>query len=125
MSRVVLLDLVERADLGPAAEPMTVTLAPHASRFFRVDADHRLERTAYEAESAYLSDYQELRDAVKAETAFPDQVARASGGVAVRYLGQRASNDLVWKDVQILKPGRRILEFACATPEARSRVSKP
>ena len=113
-------DLVDRSDLGEFGERLFVTVAPHGSRFFRVDADHRLERTAYEAESAYLSDYQELKDAVEAETAFPAPYPSASGGMAVRYLGNRADNDLVWKDVRIVKGGRRTLEFLCATPDDRS-----
>ncbi|MGN0877049.1 MAG: alpha-galactosidase [Kiritimatiellia bacterium] len=118
--RIAAFDLVDRSDIGAFEGHVFVKVPPHGARFFRFDAERREERTVYEAEAAFLSDYQELRDPVKAETAFPDQVAWASGGVAVRYLGQRASNDLVWKDVQILKPERRILEFACATPEARS-----
>ena len=112
-----LLDLVERADLGPAAEPMTVTLAPHASRFFRVDADERLERTVYEAETAFLTEYQELTDAAAAGTAHVREYPGASGGVAVCFLGNRETNDLVWRDVNVLRPGSRTLEFLCSAPD--------
>ena len=63
------------------------------------------------AETAFLSDYQELWDATKAGTAFPDQMKEASGGVYVRYIGNRASNDLVWKDVKVDAAGELVLAF--------------
>ena len=111
------LDLVERADLGYAAEPMTVTVRPHATRFFRLDAEKRLERTLYEAETAFLSEYQELRNAAEVGTAHVREYPDASGGVAVCFLGNRETNDLIWKDVDILEGGRRMLEFRCSSPD--------
>lgn len=115
--RLRLLDLVERADLGYAAEPMTVTVAPHATRFFRVDAEKRLERTLYEAETAFLTEYQELKNAAEVGTAHVREYPGASGGVAVCFLGNRETNDLVWKDVNILESGKRELEFLCSAPD--------
>ena len=120
--KVRVFDLVAKAEDGVFENRLSVEVRPHASRFFRFDADERLERTVYEAETAFLTDYQELKDPVKAGTAFPVQVSAASGGVAVRGLGGRPSNDLIWKDVWIKTPGRRILEFACAGDEARQMV---
>ena len=118
--RLSAFDLVERADMGAFENEVTVKLAAHASKFYLVDAERRLERTVYEAETAFLTDYQELRDAVKAGTAFPAQAPGASGGVDVRYLGNRESNDLVWKDVKVLQGGRRTLAFTYSAPEDRS-----
>jgi hypothetical protein len=113
-------DLVEMADVGRFSDEVCVTVAPHASRFFRIDAERRIQRTVYEAECAFLTDYQELWDATKAGTAFPDQMKEASGGVYVRYIGNRASNDLVWKDVKIDAAGEYVLAFDYAAPEDRS-----
>ena len=118
--RVMAFDLVERADVGSFENEVTVKLAAHASKFYLVDAERRLERTVYEAETAFLTDYQELCDAIKAGTAFPAQAPGASGGVDVRYLGNRESNDLVWKDVKVLQGGRRTLAFTYSSPEDRS-----
>ena len=117
--RVAAFDLVDRSDIGEFEGHVFVKVPAHGARFFRFDAERREERTVYEAETAFLSDYQELQDAVKAGTAFPDQAAWASCGVAVRYLGKRASNDLIWKDVRITKPGQRTLEFSCAAADDR------
>ena len=113
-------DLVEMADVGRFENSVSVKVAPHASRFYRFDAERRLARVVYEAECAYLSDYQELRDAKIAETAFPDQREGASGGVLVRYLGNRATNDLVWREVKIDVAGDYFLSFDYATYDNRS-----
>ena len=118
--RVAAFDLVDRSDIGEFGERMFVTVPAHAARFFRLDAENRLERTAYEAESAYLTDYQDLRAAKTAGTALPTPAAWASGGMAVGYLGNRAGNDLIWKDVRIVRGGRRTLEFLCSCPEDRT-----
>lgn len=116
---VAAFDLVEKADVGTFENQVTVTLPPHGAKFYRLDAERRLERTVYEAETAFLTDYQELKDAAKACTAAPVEAPSASGGVAVRHLGRRASNDLVWKDVKIEKTGRRTLEFLCSSADER------
>ena len=113
-------DLVEMADTGRFTEQVSVKVAPHASKFYRFDASKRLQRRVYEAECAFLTDYQELRDAVKAGTAFPAPMKEASGGMLVRYLGNRESNDLVWKDVKIDKAGEYVLAFDYAAPEDRA-----
>ena len=118
--KVAAFDLVAQASAGAFEGTLKVEVRPHAARFYRFDAETRLERVAYEAETAFLTDYQELKDPVKAGTAYPAQAAGASGGVAVRGLGGRPSNDLVWKEVRVEKGGLRTLEFTCASDEDRS-----
>ena len=117
--RIAAFDLVERADVGEFEGHVFVKVPAHGSRFYRLDAERRLERTVYEAEAAFLTDYQELTDSVKAGTAAPFESASASGGVAVRTLGARATNDLVWKDVKVEKGGKRTLEVLCSAKEER------
>ena len=118
--KVEVMDLGERADLGAFEDAFAMTVPAHGARFYRLDAEKRLDRTVYEAETAYLSEYQELRNAAKAGTAFPADIAGASNGVAVRFLGNRETNDLVWKDVKISKDGTYKLEFRCCKGEARA-----
>ena len=113
-------DLVEMGDVGCFEDHVSVTVAPHASKFYRFDAERRVPRTVYEAECAFLADYQELADATKAGTAFPAQQADASGGVVVRYLGNRASNYLEWRDVKVDKDGLYELTIDYASPEDRT-----
>ncbi len=122
--RIEAFDLVERADIGEFKNEIYVKVRPHASRFFRFDAERRLERRVYEAETAYLTDYTEIGDNLKKScreggSAVYAEVGGASLGTAVANLGARASNDLVWKDVQIASAGRRKLVFRCSSPETR------
>ena len=117
--RISAFDLVERADVGEFEDRLFLTVPAHGARFFRFEAERRLERTVYEAETAFLTAYQEIRPAKEAYTAAPEEVASASGGVAVRYLGKGAGNDLVWKSVRVEKSGRRTLTFLCSSAEKR------
>ena len=113
-------DLVEMADVGCFENHVSVNVAPHASKFYRFDAEKRVQRTVYEAECAYLADYQELRDAAKAGTAFPAPMAGASGGMIVRYLGNRATNYLEWRDVKVDADGEYVLSISYFSPDDRS-----
>ena len=113
-------DLVEMADVGKFENSVSVTVAPHGSKFYRFDAARRLPRVVYEAESAFLSDYQELSDGAKSGTAFPAQREGASGGVLVRYLGNRATNDLVWREVKVDAAGDYVLTFHYAAEDDRT-----
>ena len=118
--RIAAFDMVERADVGTFEGHVFVKVPAHGAKFFRMDAERRVERTVYEAESAFLTDYQELKNAEEAGTAEPYQAASASGGVAVRRLGVRPTNDLVWKEVKVLSDGRRTLEFLCSSEKERA-----
>ena len=109
--RIEVFDLVERADPGDFTDEVVVKVPAHGSKFYRFDAEKRLDRTVYEAETAFLTDYQELRDPVKAGTAFPGQQAGASGGVEIKWLGNRESNDLIWKNVKVSTEGMYELTF--------------
>ena len=113
-------DLVEMADVGRFEGHVTVKVAPHASKFYRFDAERRILRRVYEAECAYLADYQELKNAVEAGTAFPEPKADASGGMIVRFLGNRDSNHLEWRDVNIDAAGTYALSFGYSSPDDRA-----
>jgi hypothetical protein len=116
---VSVFDLVKRADIGEYENRLALEVPAHSSRFFRLDAEKRLERSVYEAECAYLSAYQEIKDYRKAGTAAPVQTAKASGGVAVVNLGGSAGNDLIWKDVTVFSDGKRKLSIRHAAEDGR------
>ncbi len=101
--RIDVLDLVERADPGCFADQTIVEVPAHGAKFYRFDAEKRLDRAVYEAETAYLSDFNDLGR--NDGSAFCAEAAGASGGVLVRRLGGRESNDLVWKDVRVSRAG--------------------
>ena len=128
--RIAMFDLVRQADAGAFEGETVVDVPPHAARFFRFDADRRLDRVIYEAETAYLTDYSELDadglgspEGCRAQgRAYYAPAHGASGGMAVVNLGGRDTNDLVWKDVNFSAPGPRSLVFWCASPEKRSMM---
>ena len=104
-------DRVEMGDVGCFKNEVSVKVPPHGSKFYRFDAARRVMRTVYEAETAYLSEYQELRNAAAAGTAHYVQRKDASGGVVVGFLGNRESNDLIWRDVMVDAAGEYTLSF--------------
>ena len=116
--KIEMFDLVERADAGTLSTDWIVKIPPHGAKFYRLDGEERLERTLYEAEAGFLSDYQTIRNGWEAGTAYVCEgpyAAQASGGMVVKYLGRRETNDLIWKDVMIKKGGLRKIEITgCA-----------
>ena len=113
--KVAAVDLVQMADIGEGEGAFEMTVPAHGTRFYRLDAERRLEQTHYEAEEAYLSAYHELGDPIEEGIAYPDAVPWASGWTAVRGVGNGEGNDLVWKRVRIVNAGRRRLEFSYRT----------
>ena len=99
--------------------PVSFTIPAHGTKIFRAKGKKRLERTRYEAETAWLSQYQELRNNEQSVTAIYGTSQEASGGYIARFLGKRAENDLWWKDVNIKKAGRRTMTIALFSGEER------
>ncbi len=118
--QIAAFDLVEMGDVGCFTDKVTVRLRPHAAKFYRFDAARRVPRTVFEAETAFLHDYQEIKNAAKAGTAFPAPFAGASGGVLVKFLGNRASNYLAWRDVKIDAAREYTLAFDYVSCEDRA-----
>jgi len=101
-------------------DALSVTLLPHATRVFVVKGKRRLQRRIYEAETAYLTGYQEIKNHQAYLTAIYEEDSRCSGGVKASWLGGRADNDLRWRDVYVLKAGKYALRLHCLTPESRT-----
>ena len=128
--KVAAFDLVERTDVGEFENEVTVKVRPHAAKFYLLDAERRLDRELYEAETAYLTDYSELDATPYGSTkscreqgrAYYGATEGASGGMAVMNLGRRDTNDLVWKDVFVSKAGKLTFVFRCSSPEERTFI---
>lgn len=107
-------DLFKNEDMGSYTADLQLQIPPHATRIMRLDADRRNQRVLYEAETAYLSAYQELSNnrAVYSAIYAPDD--SCSGGMSVAYLGMRPDNDLQWRDVRVDKEGTYDCEIAVA-----------
>ena len=110
---VAAFDLLECVDIGAFENNLSVRVPAHGTRVLRLDAERRLERTVYEAETARLSRYgQQGHVGTYGHKG-------ASGDVRVGYIGNSEANDLVWKDVKVDRVGRRTLEFRFASCEDR------
>lgn len=117
--KVAVRDLFERRDIGTFAASMDVTVPAHGTRIYLLEAENRYERTKYEAETAWLSDYQELSNNQAAETGIYEEAGYCSGGAKAGWLGRKASNDLQWRSVYSNEGGDYDLTLSFITGETR------
>ena len=92
-------DLFEQADLGEMTDQLSVTVPAHGTRIYRLDAETRLERNLYEAETAYLGKYQEIFNNRTYHSAIYESNDVCSGREYVGWLGNDPKNDLQWRNV--------------------------
>lgn len=114
-------DLFEHQDLPSVTEAVTVQVPAHGTRIYLLEANERLERYQYEAETAYLSCYQEVRNNSISgqETAVYQSHGSCSGGHKVGWLGGRAENDLQWRNVYSMDGGEYEMTLRLATKDNR------
>ena len=113
---VALRDVFAKKDLGKFYETYEVTVPKHGTRIYVAEAETRLERTRYEAETGYGSAYSEIEWNVcqYAEASF------CSGGYKAGYLGQSEKNDLQWRNVYSKEGGKYYLTIAYISGESRN-----
>ena len=116
---VSLRDLFEHRDMGNYKGRFQINVPAHGTRIYRATGEKRLERIRYEAETAYISDYQEIRNNQEAKTGIYVADETCSGGYKAGWLGQGEQNDLVWQNVYSPKGGKRKLTIAYLTGEER------
>ena len=112
-------DLFELRDLAPVSGRLEAEVPAHGTRIFRLTAETRTERRRYEAETAWLSDYQELYNPIAFHTATYTPVDACSGRMAVTQLGYKPTNDLQWRDIYSKDGGEYRLTLRCFSPEER------
>ncbi len=96
--KVRVRDLYRRVDLPDAEDGyMDVEVPAHGCRLYRLEAKTRSERTLYEAETAYMTSYQELYNPLAVGTAYYAENPLASGGMVASNLGYGPLNDIRWK----------------------------
>ncbi len=113
-------DLFAKADKGVHEGSFSVSVPAHGTRVYRLEADERLERTVYEAETAWLTSYQEIKNNEVYGTAIYAEKEICSGGVAVGWLGGRDVNDLQWRNVFSEEGGEYTLRVYFITGEDRT-----
>ena len=96
---VALRDLFNHRDLGTQTESYNSVVPAHGLRIYRAEGDIRLERRRYEAETAYIPTYQELRNNQTFINGIYSYDANCSGGMKAGWLGNSADNRLEWEHV--------------------------
>lgn len=122
-SPVKATNLFDSAVRTLTGDTMTVTLRPHATEIFRLDASRRLIRSRYEAETAFLTEYQELINPLAARTAFYESDQSCSGGMKVTNGGYTVENDIVFRDIYMPATVATSLTIRCrASRESKINV---
>lgn len=103
--KVCATDLFTGATATHVTDSMTVALRPHSTEIYRLEAEYRLPRIRYEAETAYLPFYQELENPIAVKTAYYDSDSDCSGGMKVTNAGGRPGNDIIFRDIHIPAEG--------------------
>ena len=119
--KIQMRDLFYRRNLGEQdSTAFDVRVPAHGCKIYRLEAEERYERTIYEAETAFLTAYQEIENNQTAQSATFSEDANCSGGVKVGWLGQRTTNDLQWRNVYSKDGGnyKMMLDYICG--ESRS-----
>ena len=119
---VQVYDCFEHRQYSPISGVFSDLIPAHGTRIYTARTSRRIERQVYEAETAYLPMYQELRNNQAAVTAIFSAREKASGGYVAGWLGQRAENDLQWRDVYVQKAGTRKLTFTYFSGEDRDML---
>lgn len=117
-------DAIHRQDLKAIKENgiLEADVPARGCMVYRITADRRLPRHLYEAETAFLTSYQEIYDPEFCGTAYYAPDPECSGGMKVTKLGFRPDNDLIWKDVYCEKPGFHDIRIKCASFPEKERL---
>lgn len=118
--KVQLRDVFQKKDLGDFENQYEVTIPAHGTRIYAAEGETRLERTRYEAETAYISDYQEIKNNQAEKTGIYEAADYCSAGYKAGWLGQSEQNDLQWRNVYSDNGGKYRLTIAYISGENRN-----
>ena len=117
---VTLREVILRRDMGEFTDEFEVELPIHGTRIYVAEAEKRIERTRYEAETAYISDYQEIMNNQVERTGIYSADGNCSCGYKAGWLGYSEKNDLVWRDVYSDKGGDYTMTIGFISGENRN-----
>ncbi len=79
--------------------PMHIAVEPHNTHIYIVTGNDRIPQTIYEAETAFLTSYQELDNPEIAGTAYYAQFNDTPEIVGAHNIGGNTYNDIIWNNV--------------------------
>ena len=118
--KVKLRDVFAKKDVGEFEEQYEATIPSHGTHIYVAEAETRLERTRYEAETGYISDYQELKNNQAEKTGIYEGASYCSAGFKAGWLGYSEQNDLQWRNVYSDNGGKYRLTVAYISGENRN-----
>ncbi len=116
---VQLYDCFAQQACEPVSGSLTISVPAHGTKIYRARGAKRLERKVYEAETAYIPTYQEIRNNQEVKSGIYVDNAKCSGGYAAGWLGSRPENQLQWNDVYVQQDGKRRLTITYFCAENR------
>ncbi len=117
---ITLRDVFSKRDAGTAEGTFEVTVPAHGTAIYTATAEQRLERTLYEAETAFIGNYQEItNNQALPSGVYDDGADYCSGGCKVGWLGKSADNYIEWRNVHSFTGGRYRLTLSYISGESR------
>ena len=117
--KVKVRDLFEHQDLGDMEGSLAVTVPAHGTRIYKLEAENRLERYIYEAETGFMHDYQEIYNNQAVGSGIYETNSSASGGAYASWLGGKRSNSLEWRDVYVTEEADYTLHLCGSSADTR------
>ena len=117
--KVKVRDLFEHQDLGEKEGFLSVVVPPHGTRIYKLEAENRLDRYIYEAETGFMHDYQEIYNNQSVGSAIYEKNSAASGGAYASWLGGKRSNSLEWRDVYVTEEADYTVHFCGSSADTR------
>lgn len=117
--RVRVRDLIRRRDEGIVRDRIVCMLPPHSVKILRLEGETRLEPTLYEAEWAYLPNFNDLGK--RSRGIRYDCFDGASGGMVVRNIGGSADNFAEWSEVYSERGGSYMMTLVFVRSESGYR----
>lgn len=118
---VEMRDASAKKSIGTHKGAYKVKVPAHGTRVYTLKAEKRLPQTKFEAENAYLHEYQELYHPESVGSAYVRRQPGTSGGAVVTNIGYRPANDLVWRQVIVPAEGDYDVTVALI-PEGRCQL---
>lgn len=112
---VSLRDVFRHADTGTFSDSISLQVLAHGTEIFVADASQRLMRHIYEAETAFIGNYQEIMNPIHAHSGIYAPDSTCSGGMKAANLGNDKDNYLLWDNVYVPASGRYRIKIAWKT----------
>lgn len=102
--KTLVRDLVRRKEEHPVTDTLRFDVIPHGVKILRVEGSRRIEPVVYEAEHAYLNQFDDLAKRKRGVAYMPYE--GASGSMVVTNLGGHKDNYAQWDEVYSEKGGK-------------------